>query len=57
MTTYRAVFINGEKRELIIDADRVVENKNTMMFYKDKHVVAVIPRDKFLYITEVETTD
>ncbi len=54
MSTYRIVFANGEKKELIVDADDFKETTSSTVFYKDKHKVAAVPMDKILYIVEVE---
>ena len=52
--TYRVVFANGEKRELLVDAEKAVEGNHTMIFLKEKHVVAAVPLEKLLYLVRVD---
>ncbi len=50
---YRVVFTNGEKRELIIEAESVgYESASSMMVFKDPagHKIALVPVDRVLYI-------
>ena len=54
MTTFPVVFANGEKKELLVDADKVSSYEGTMYFYKGKRAVAAIPCDKVLYAVEVQ---
>ena len=57
MPTYKVVFTNGEKRELVIKASRIDEKKpNLLRLMRDDNgsrVVATIPIDRVLYIVEV----
>lgn len=54
MTTFRVVFANGEKKELIVDADTVSTHEETMYFDKGKRAVAAIPCDRVLYAAEIQ---
>ena len=46
--------MNGEERELLVDADNVSEHEGCMYFYKDKRAVATAPSERVLYAVEVK---
>lgn len=52
MPTYKILFTNGEKRELICKADEIVENDPRMIKFlrKDREILAMVPSEKILYI-------
>ena len=54
MSTYRVVFANGEKKELLVKADNFGERQSYMLFYKGEVQVAAVPADKVLYIEKVK---
>ena len=58
MPTYRIVFRNGEKRELVIEAAQITNPKDGVYRLRandsEKRLLAVIPADQVLYIVEEE---
>ena len=58
MPTYRVVFVNGEKRELEVEAHKVVGNRpedkgDSYTFESGSRAVAVVPKSQVLYIEMV----
>lgn len=59
MTTYRIVFADGEQRELTVNARTLDGHKqgdrgHAYVFRRAAHVVAVVPKDKVLWIETVD---
>ena len=62
MPTYRVVFANGEKRELIIKAHMVTGNNpddkgDSYTFRNGSIVRAVVPKSQVLYIEQVKDAE
>ena len=54
MPTYKVVFTNGEKRELIVKAAKLVSVPGILKLVKDDgSLAAIVPTDKLLYVQEV----
>ncbi len=60
MPKYKAIFTNGEKRELIVEASEFREGSAVVRFLKQDEsrkdgtrTVALVPTDKLLYVVEV----
>ena len=58
MPTFRIVFVNGEKRELTVEAHKVSGNQpsekgDSYTFSNGSNVVAVVPKAQVLYIEKV----
>ena len=48
------MFVNGEKRELIVEADNIEQKtQESYFFQKDHQTVAVVAINHVLYITKV----
>ena len=53
MATYRVVFVNGEKRELTVDADTFQKENGEYLFLKSGKAVASSPVGQVLYVEKV----
>ena len=55
MSNYRVVFVNGEKRELVIEADAIVQNGGSLVqLMKSGKPVAAIPLERVLFIERID---
>ena len=61
MPKYQAIFTNGEKRELFVEATEFKEGASVVRFLatdnnrkEGTRTVALVPTDKLLYVVEVK---
>lgn len=56
MPTYRIVFRNGEKRNLVLEAEHIqLPKSGVYRFYADddeRRLIAIVPESQVLYIVE-----
>ena len=56
--SYQVIFVNGEKRELSVKADKVHVDPetSTVMTFKnnDGRIVALVPVKRILYVTKAD---
>ena len=62
MPIYRIVFVNGEKRELEVEAYKIVGNNpddkgDSYTFKSGNRSIAVVPKSQVLYIEMVKESD
>ena len=54
MATYRVVFVNGEKREMVVEADELGVVNGSYNFKNNNIIVAATPIDRVLFIKAIE---
>ena len=50
MPTFRVVFVNGEKRTLDVEAERIDPAGSDILLTRGGSVVAALPRSQVLYV-------